>query len=73
MVVESISDIMYKEYAEDRRFGKMLLFLEIHNGFSFVRKMNKLGVSFRLKNKRGIDVNISPKYTFKLTPNNGKC
>lgn len=34
--------------------------------------MNKLGVSFRFKNKRGVDVNIMPKYTFKLTPNNGK-
>lgn len=34
--------------------------------------MNKLGVSFRLKNKRGIEVNLAPKYTFKLTPNNGK-
>lgn len=50
----------------------MLMFLEIHNSLAFVKKMNKLGCSFRIKNKRGIDVNIQPKYTFKLTPNNGK-
>ena len=63
---------MYQNYEEDRRFGKMLVFLQIHNSYSFVRKMNELGVVFRMKNKRGKQVRIAPKYTFKLTPNNGK-
>ena len=40
----------------------MLVFMGIHNSFSFVRRMNGLGVNFRLKNKRGIDVNLNPKY-----------
>lgn len=44
---------MYQNYEEDRRFGKMLVFLQIHNSYSFVRKMNELGVVFRMKNKRG--------------------
>lgn len=70
--VEELSNIMFPSYEEDRRFGKMLVFLKIHNSFSFVRRMNDLGVAFRMKNKRGIDVNLAPKYKFKLTPNNGK-
>jgi hypothetical protein len=45
---------MFETYEEDKRFGKMLVFLKIHNSFSFVRKMNELGVVFRMKNKRGI-------------------
>lgn len=31
---------MFETYEEDKRFGKMLVFLQIHNSFSFVRKMN---------------------------------
>jgi hypothetical protein len=34
--------------------------------------MNELGLIFRFKNKRGIDVNILPKYSHKLTGSNGK-
>ena len=53
---------MFASYDEDRRFGKMLVFLRIHNSFSFVRRMNELGIAFRMKNKRGVDVNLSAKY-----------
>lgn len=51
--IENLAEEMYERYEEDRRFNKMLVFLQLHNSYSFVQKMNELGVIFRMKNKRG--------------------
>jgi len=50
----------------------MLKFLSLHNSKSFIHKMNSLGSNARVKNSKGDTVGNSKKYTFKLTPNNGR-